>query len=186
VITLSSASGPIAVTLHLFEEVPHTIEVFRSNRFICGGQIGGWNQPLRREELNSVAHSVSKHLRIADRNDFFLAIGAIHRQVLGKSFLPRSAEFLFYLFLDAKNCDAIVGDLEERYKLIYKKFGKGKADFWYWSQAIRSVGPIVWVWAKKLVMKPVVAAITWAAANHLLKDGSWLVMIAEVWKRIRS
>lgn len=99
---------------------------------------------------------------------------------------PLNADFLFYLFMDAKHCDAIVGDLEERHRLIHKKFGARRAKFWYWSQTIRSVGPIVWAWAKKLIMKPVVAAITWAAAKHLLNDGSWLVMVAEVWKRIRS
>jgi hypothetical protein len=99
--------------------------------------------------------------------------------------LPINAEFLFYLFLDAKNCDAIVGDLEERYKVMHRKFGIRHANFWYWTQALSSVLPIVWAWAKKIVMKPIVAAITWAAAKHLLKDGSWLVMLAEVWKRIR-
>ncbi len=39
--------------------------------------------------------------------------------IVGKHMLGRSnAEFLFYLFLDAKNCDALVGDLEERYKIV--------------------------------------------------------------------
>ena len=98
---------------------------------------------------------------------------------------PPNAEFLFYLFMDGKKCDALVGDLEERYKLVHKKFGARRANFWYWTQAMRSVGPIAWAWVKKIVMKPAVAAITWAAAKHLLKDGSWLVMMAEVWKRIR-
>lgn len=99
---------------------------------------------------------------------------------------PVIAEYLFYLFMDAQKCDALVGDLEERYKLIHKKFGQRRANFWYWTQALSSVLPIVWAWAKKVVMKPVVAAITWAAARHLLKDNSWLVIVAEVWKRIRS
>lgn len=98
---------------------------------------------------------------------------------------PVNAAFLFYLFLNPENCDALVGDLEERYRFILKKFGQRRANFWYWAQAIRSVGPIVMAWAKKIVMKPAAAAITWAAAKHWLKDGSWLVMIAEVWKRIR-
>jgi hypothetical protein len=100
---------------------------------------------------------------------------------------PVNAEFLFYLFLDAKNCDALVGDLEERYKLIHKKFGARRANFWYWAQAILSVGPIVRAWVKKIAMKPVVAAITWAAAKQLLKDGSWLVTLVEFLKaKIRS
>src|SRR5262249_53715933 len=68
---------------------------------------------------------------------------------------PSVVQFLFYLFLDPQNCDALVGDLEERYRLIRKKFGKRKADFWYWTQAIHSVCPVAWRWCKNLVMKPV-------------------------------
>jgi hypothetical protein len=92
---------------------------------------------------------------------------------------PVNAEFLFYLFMDAKNCDALVGDLQERYRLIHKTFGASKANFWYWRQAIQSVSPIVRAWGKKIVMKPAVGIITWAAAKHLLSDGSWLATVAE-------
>jgi hypothetical protein len=63
--------------------------------------------------------------------------------------LPKNAEFLFYLFLDPQNCDALVGDLEERYRLIREKFGRRRANFWYWTQALQSVGPIVWAWGKR-------------------------------------
>jgi hypothetical protein len=63
---------------------------------------------------------------------------------------PLNAQFLFYLFLEAQNCDAMVGDLEERYRLIHKKFGHRRAAFWYWTQVIRSVGPIVWAAIRKL------------------------------------
>jgi hypothetical protein len=62
---------------------------------------------------------------------------------------PLNAEFLFYLFMTPQDCDALVGDLEERYKLIHKRFGRRRANFWYWTQAVTSVGPIVWAWAKK-------------------------------------
>jgi hypothetical protein len=61
---------------------------------------------------------------------------------------PLNAEYLFYVFVTAENCDALIGDLEERYKLIHKKFGAPKANLWYWTQAIRSVWPIAWAWAK--------------------------------------
>jgi hypothetical protein len=98
---------------------------------------------------------------------------------------PLDAEFLFYLFLEPQNCDALVGDLEERYRRIHDKFGGRRANFWYWTQAIRSVAPIAWAWIRKAALKPVVGVIAWAAAKHWLKDGSWLVMVAELWKRIR-
>jgi hypothetical protein len=99
---------------------------------------------------------------------------------------PRNAEFLFYLFLDKKHCEALVGDLEERYLLIFKKFGKHKADFWYWTESVQSVGPVVWAWMKKAALKPVIGLITWAVANGLLEHNSWVVMLVEIWKSIRS
>lgn len=99
---------------------------------------------------------------------------------------PLNAEFLFYLFLDAQNCDAIVGDLEERYNLIRKKFGQRRADFWYWTQAVRSAGPIIWVWTKRVALKPVIGVIAWGVAKGFVRYDSWLAAIVEIWKRIRS
>jgi hypothetical protein len=72
---------------------------------------------------------------------------------------PNDAEFLFYLLMTPQNCDALLGDLEERYKLIYKKFGRRRAKFWYWTHTVTSLGPIVWAWAKKVSMKPVAAIV---------------------------
>ena len=106
-----------------------------------------------------------------------------------RSFLetaPVNAEFLFYLFITSENCDALVGDLEERYRLIRRKFGQRRADFWYWTQALRSVGPIVWAWMKKSFAKPFVAVAGWAIAKGILGHDSWLAALVEVWRRIRS
>jgi hypothetical protein len=107
-----------------------------------------------------------------------------------ESRIPPNAEFVFYLLLDAKTCDSIVGDLEERYRLVFKKFGKYRADIWYWTQAFRSVGPIAWAWFKKLVMKPVLTGAGWMVAHGLLKDGSALELVktvmAEWLKRMRG
>jgi hypothetical protein len=82
---------------------------------------------------------------------------------------PINAEFLFYLFLPSQKCDALVGDLEERYKLIHKKFGARHANFWYWSMAIRSVWPIFWAWTKKA-----------------MKAATGLTALVELYKRIRQ
>jgi hypothetical protein len=95
-------------------------------------------------------------------------------------------EFLFYLFLPAQVCDALVGDLDERYRLIRTKFGKRKAYLWYWTQTIRSVGPIVWAWGKKIMLKPLIGAISWAVAKGLLHDTWLMTTLVEMWKRIRS
>ncbi len=99
---------------------------------------------------------------------------------------PLNAEYLFYFFLDENNCDALVGDLEGRYRLIHKRFGKRRADFWYWKETIRSAGPIVWAWARKISIKPLAALVAWAAAKGILGHDSWLAALVETWRRIRS
>ncbi len=99
---------------------------------------------------------------------------------------PSWAVYLFYILLDAPNCDALVGDLEERYRLIRRKFGKRRADFWYWTQAVRSVGPIAWVWVKRHLLKPVIAVIAWAFAKGIIGHDSWLAALMELYRRIRS
>ena len=54
---------------------------------------------------------------------------------------PLNAEFLLYLFLSKKDSEAVAGDLEERWRKIKKKFGVHRANFWYWTQVIRSLWP---------------------------------------------
>src|ERR1017187_6067703 len=90
---------------------------------------------------------------------------------------PPNAEFLFYLFMTPQNCDAIVGDLEERYKLIHKTFGRRRANFWYWTQTVLSLGPIVWAWTKRVVLKPVLAVVGWAVAKGVVGHDGWLAAL---------
>lgn len=99
---------------------------------------------------------------------------------------PMNAEFLFYLFMTPQNCDALVGDLEERYKKIHKKFGRHRANFWFWVQALRSLWPVLWAWTKRVSLKPVVAVIGWAVAKGLIGHDGWLAALVELWKRVRS
>jgi hypothetical protein len=63
---------------------------------------------------------------------------------------PSSAEFFLHLHMTPQHCDAIVGDLEERYTLIYKKFDRRRAIFWYWFQTVISLRPIIWAATKKM------------------------------------
>jgi hypothetical protein len=97
-----------------------------------------------------------------------------------------NAEFLFCLFLDKNTCESLVGDLEERHKLIRKKCGRPRANLSYWTQAFRSLGPIAWQWARRVGMKPLAALVAWAAAKRILRHDSWLAAVVEMWKRIRS
>ena len=98
---------------------------------------------------------------------------------------PVNAEFLFFLFLNPKDCDALVGDLEERYRLIHQKFGTRRASLWYWKQCVASIGPTIWAWTKTHALKPVLAIFTWAAGKGLMADHSWLTELVEMWKRMR-
>ena len=82
---------------------------------------------------------------------------------------PLNAEFLFYLFLSPTESDAFLGDLEERYGFILNKFGRRSADFWYWVQVIRSLGPIVW-----------------AATKRVVRSSFGVAGLLEIWRRIRS
>ena len=100
---------------------------------------------------------------------FAVLVVTSRRNTSGSVHPPLNAAFLLYLFYDAKNCDALVGDLEERYRIIRKRFGARRANFWYWTQVIRSVGPIAW-----------------AATKKLLKAASGVAAALEIWRRIRG
>ncbi|MGY6277843.1 permease prefix domain 2-containing transporter [Methylomonas sp. MgM2] len=64
---------------------------------------------------------------------------------------PSWAQYLLYLFIPRKNREALLGDLEEDYREVYRKFGKNKAIFFYWSQALRSIWPLLCASALKLI-----------------------------------
>jgi hypothetical protein len=83
--------------------------------------------------------------------------------------LSQNVKFQFYSFLDAQNCHAFLGDLEERYRHIHKTVGKRRADFWYWTQAIRSLGPIAW-----------------AATKKMMKSTTGLAALVELYRKVRS
>ncbi len=92
-----------------------------------------------------------------------------HAKTTIQGLRPINAEFLFYLLMPPKDCDAIVGDLEERYELVHKKFGPRKANFWYWKQALSSVFPIVW-----------------ATSKRVAKTATGVAALMELYRKIRS
>src|SRR5688572_26746641 len=98
---------------------------------------------------------------------------------------PINAEFMFHLFMTPQNCEAFVGDLEERYKLVRKKFGRRRRNLWYWTQTVASLAPIIWAWAKKVGMKPVAALVACAVARGMVGNDSWLPALVDLWKRMR-
>ena|ERR1700720_4085814 len=47
-------------------------------------------------------------------------------------------------FLRVQKRAAFFGDLQERYQRIQEKSGTDAANSWYWSEVLRSLGPLVW------------------------------------------
>ena len=78
---------------------------------------------------------------------------------------PVSGEYLLYLFLSKKDSEAVAGDLEERWRKIKKKFGVRRANFWYWTQVVRSLWPFGVAAAKRV---------------------SGLLAVIEAWRKLRG
>jgi|GEM_PF-6476988 len=56
---------------------------------------------------------------------------------------PFNAEYLLYLLLGNDERDALIGDLNERYRRIIGRFNKRHADIWYYKQVAGSLFPLV-------------------------------------------
>jgi hypothetical protein len=53
---------------------------------------------------------------------------------------PRVAHYALYLFVPRKTRDNLIGDLVEKYReVMLPVFGRRRADFWFWWQAVRSM-----------------------------------------------
>jgi hypothetical protein len=57
---------------------------------------------------------------------------------------------LFALFLSSLNCDAVVGDLQERYATAIARRGRYRAILWFWRQVITSLAPLAWASLKRV------------------------------------
>jgi len=101
-----------------------------------------------------------------------------------KSVSLLNAAFLFYVFMSSHDAEAFTGDLEEGYKALHKKFGRRRANLWYWFQTFISLRPIVCEALMKTLMKPLIGVIGWALAKDLIKHDGWLAALVELWKKI--
>lgn len=77
---------------------------------------------------------------------------------------PLNAAYLLYVFLSKNDPEAVAGDLEERWRKIKKKFGVRRANFWYWTQVVRSL---------------------WPFGLAALKRVSGLLALIEMWRRTK-
>jgi len=63
------------------------------------------------------------------------------------------AEYLLYFFLPKHDRESIPCSLEEEYRnIILPKFGRRKADWWYWKEVVCSIAPLIWPLLKKVLL----------------------------------
>ena len=85
--------------------------------------------------------------RVFRRKGFYLSF----RRTAIREGVPSAAEYLLYLFLPTNDRKCLPGDLAEEYATyIVPKFGRRRADFWYWKQVITSIWPILWPRIRRL------------------------------------
>ena len=56
---------------------------------------------------------------------------------------PFYAEYLLYFLLGKSERETIIGDLQECYGKLMRRFGKRAADLWYYKQVVGSVWPLL-------------------------------------------
>lgn len=72
---------------------------------------------------------------------------------------PRFAEYLLYFFLTKSERVNLIGDTEEEYNEVLDKFGRGKANAWYYKQVFDSLYPLI----RRSLGK--FGAVVWAAKH---------------------
>ncbi len=73
---------------------------------------------------------------------------------------PVNAEYTLHLFLSKDEQDAQIGDLIERYNQKSERFGRRRADLWFYCEVLRLVGPAL----KRTIVK----------ASGLLAIAEWI------------
>lgn len=56
---------------------------------------------------------------------------------------PLNAEYTLHLLLSKDERDAVIGDLIEDYGRILGRFGRVRADFWFYKQGLSLLWPLV-------------------------------------------
>ena len=93
-----------------------------------------------------IVNAVARETAIIEINDG--ALWFYHRRQK-KSHPPRNAKFALLLFISKEDREVQLGDLEETYYKVAEEFGSRRANFWYRSQVVRSLGPWMWTLIKR-------------------------------------
>lgn len=115
---------------------------------------------FEKEIIDHIDHVNSLFLSLEKEESPILTIRKLRMELnKGQAVLnrpPKTAEYLIYLLISRKNREVMLGDLEEDFQEVRKKFGLRKAKFHYWFQVLRSIPPLIGA----SVIKMVVASIT--------------------------
>ena len=130
----------------------------------------GWVQIPRRDEANPEGASVSLESAIGLGTLFLhgqqTAVSALTDAKYGSAPPPRSAEFILSLVVSGEDCEAILGDLEERFRTrILPRYGLRKARFWYRVQVLRCLWPYVKAGLRRLARLEWLFRLLWRAAG---------------------
>ena len=63
---------------------------------------------------------------------------------------PKGAEYLLCLFLPRETRSYLIGDLAEEYSTISEDYGLQKAKFWYYTQVLTSLWPLIQAGLKRI------------------------------------
>jgi hypothetical protein len=72
---------------------------------------------------------------------------------------PANLDFILYFLMSRADCDALIGDLQERYSHLVERLGKARADLWYAKQVLASVWPLLSSWVRRLGSSTAVNAL---------------------------
>ncbi len=72
---------------------------------------------------------------------------------------PAAAEWLLTLLVRARRAEALLGDLEERYRRDIEARGNRPAWWLYWARALNSLGPLLWSAIKRVGIFAAVADV---------------------------
>lgn len=81
-------------------------------------------------------------------------LGVIWAGIKELQLSPEVAKHLL-CFLPQQEREILIGDLDEEYCEIFKKFGIKQAQIWYWRQIATSLPPLLIATIKRIVMRSI-------------------------------
>jgi hypothetical protein len=118
----------IQKSLTLHQERAHELELNLPSLDLATAQevVEAWKFEVRDDVLPQIRR-VTNYLR---------------QMALDNSRPPFDAEFMLHLSLGKEERAAVIGDLVEEYRLMLRRFGRRRANIWFYKQVAGSVWPL--------------------------------------------